>query len=247
VNEKGVELRGLPGPFPCTNKFTVNYPSIDTLLDPKGVTWKYYVPPTSQNFGKLLNAFDVIYDVRNGPDWNNIVTPQTKIFDDISNDALPNVSWVIPDQPDSDHPGFTKDTGPSWVASVVNAIGESPYWNSTAIVIIWDDWGGLYDNRVGKKLGYGGLGLRVPAIVVSPYARPGYISKTNYEFAGILKYIENNWNLGTLGGDDKRAKSIIDCFNYSQNPIPFVPIASSHDKSYFIHRRPSFERIDDDM
>jgi phospholipase C len=247
INEKGVELAGQPGPFPCTNKFTVNYPSIDTLLDPKSVTWKYYVPPSNQNFGKLLNAFDVIYDVRHGSDWNNIVTPQTKIFNDISNNALPNVSWVIPDEPDSDHPGLGKDTGPSWVASVVNAIGESPYWNSTAIVIIWDDWGGLYDNRVGKKVGYGGLGLRVPAIVVSPYARPGYISKTNYEFAGILKYIENNWNLGTLGGDDKRATSIIDCFNYSQNPIPFVPIASSHDKSYFIHRRPSFERIDDDM
>lgn len=144
---------------------------------------------------------------------------------------------MIPDQDESDHPGTLSDTGPSWVASIVNAIGESGYWKSTAIVIVWDDWGGLYDNMPPKVLDYGGLGFRVPAIVVSPYAKPGYISQTNYEFGSILRYIEENWNLGRLGTSDSRAVSIIDCFDYSQPPIAFQKIPSQHSKEYFIHAK----------
>ncbi|MBV8498941.1 MAG: hypothetical protein JO003_06805, partial [Candidatus Eremiobacteraeota bacterium] len=127
--------------------------------------------------------------------------------------------------------------GPSWVASIVNAIGQSAYWDSTAIVIVWDDWGGLYDNLPPKVMDYGGLGFRVPAIIVSPYAKAGYISQTNYEFGSILRYIEDNWNLGQLGTSDSRAASIIDCFNYSQSPITFKKIPSSLSKDYFIHAK----------
>ncbi len=77
----------------------------------------------------------------------------------------------------------------------------------------------------------------MPAIVVSPYARAGYISTTNYEFGSILRYIEENWNLGSLDTTDRRAKSIIDCFNYSQQPIVFQKIPSSLSKEYFIHAK----------
>jgi hypothetical protein len=98
-----------------------------------------------------------------------------------------------------------------------------------------------------KKYGYGGLGLRVPAIIVSPYALAGHISTTQYEFGSILKYIEQNWNLGSLGTSDVRAKSIIDCFNYKQQPIKFTPIQSSLGKSYFLHQRPSLQAPDTDM
>jgi phospholipase C len=189
-----------------------------------------------------------VYAVRYGPEWKtNISTPQTNIFNDISNGTLPAVSWLIPDTPDSDHPGDKVDTGPSWVASVVNAIGESPYWDSTVIIIVWDDWGGLYDNLNPRQFGYGGLGLRVPALIVSAYAKAGLISKTDYEFGSILKYVENNWGLGTLGGSDKRATSIIDCFDYSQQPIKFQPIPSQRSKDYFLHRKPSGSPPDTDL
>jgi phospholipase C len=230
------------GPFPCTKDFppSYSYNTLRDLLDAKGVTWKYYVLPLDKNFGALMNAYDVIAAVRYGPEWkSNIVTPQTKIFDDITNGTLASVSWVIPDEPDSDHPGEQIDTGPSWVASVVNAIGQSSYWDSTAIIVVWDDWGGLYDNLAPAQHGFGGLGFRVPAIIVSPYAKPGYISPTYYEFGSILKYIEQNWSLGSLGTTDKTATSIIDCFNYSQSPIQFKPISSQHSKEYFIRRPPS--------
>ena len=247
ITQKDVYLQA-QGPFPCSNKFSASYPTLRDLLDAKGVTWKYYQPPFNTAFGKLLSAFDVIAPVRYGSEWgSHIVTPQTAIFSDITSGKLPGVSWVIPDQPDSDHPGVQSDTGPSWVASVVNAIGQSSYWNSSAIVIVWDDWGGFYDNRPPKQIGYGGLGFRVPAIIVSPYAKAGSISATNYEFGSILKYIENNWNLGSLGTTDATSKSIIDCFNYSQSPITFVPIGSKLSKEYFIHRKPSYLAPDTDM
>jgi|HubBroStandDraft_6_1064221.scaffolds.fasta_scaffold00532_22 phospholipase C len=239
------------GPYPCSNQFTSTYATLRDLLDAKGVSWKYYVPPQSTVDGKLFNAFDVIYPVRYGPEWKtNIIIPQTQIFNDISNGALPAVSWVIPDAQYSDHPGYSTDQGPSWVASVVNAIGLSSYWESTAIIVVWDDWGGFYDNMGDlnpSKYGYGGLGLRIPALVVSPYARARYISPTHYEFGSILKYIENNWNLGQLGTTDQRATSIIDCFNYLQTPIPFQQIPSLHSAAYFIHKKPSYLPVDTDM
>jgi phospholipase C len=241
-------IRNERGPFPCSNKFTSKYPTLRELLDAKSISWKYYVPPFNTVNGKLLNAFDVISPVRYGPEWStNVITPQTAIFGDITSGNLPNVSWVIPDQPDSDHPKTNPDNGPSWVASIVNAIGQSSYWNSTAIIIVWDDWGGLYDNSPPVQMDYGGLGFRIPAIIVSPYARPGYISHTKYEFGSILRYIEENWNLGSLNTTDKRATSISDCFNYSQKPIQFKKIPSQHSKEYFIHKQPSYLPVDTDM
>ena len=239
------------GPFPCTNQFITNqhsYPTLRDLLDVNGVSWKYYVPPFNTTNGRLLSAFDMIASVRYGPEWaTNVISPQTQILNDAADGQLAQMSWVIPNQPDSDHPGVQADHGPQWVASVVNAIGESQYWNSTAIVIVWDDWGGFYDNDPPQQVGYGGLGFRVPCIIVSPYARPGYISTTNYEFGSILKYIEQNWNLGTLGTSDARATSILDSFDYSQYPIPFSPIHASLSKDYFLHEKPSYKAPDTDF
>jgi phospholipase C len=232
------------GPFPC-----LDYATLRDLLDAKGISWKYYVPPMSVGMGRLMSAFDAIRAVRYGPQWHrNISTPQTSIFNDIKKDRLPAVSWLVPDADDSDHPGVgSTDTGPSWVAAVVNAIGKSPEWNSTAIVILWDDWGGFYDNVNPPQYGYGSLGFRVPAIIVSPYAKHGYIAKTQYEFGSILKYIENNWHLGRLGTSDERATSIIDCFDYSQKPRKFIPIAVKYPESYFLTRPPSYRPVDTDM
>ena len=111
---------------------------------------------------------------------------------------------------------------------------------------MWDDWGGLYDNLDPPQHPYGGLGFRVPGLIISPYAKAGYISTTEYQFASILHYIEQNWGLGYLGHGDRDANSIIDCFDYSQPPRAFTPIHAEHDESYFLHRRPSGFSIDDD-
>ena len=233
------------GPFPC-----LQYATMRDLLDTAGVSWRYYAPkPCCDVNGRLFSAFDAIEAVRRGTEWTDghISKPQTNIFGDLSGGNLQSVSWVVPDGADSDHPGEGADDGPQWIASIVNAVGESAYWKSTAVIIVWDDWGGLYDNANPPQLGFGGLGFRVPALVVSAYAKKGYISRTQYEFGSILKYVEENWSLGSLGTSDERAASIADCFDYSRGPRAFVPIASSRSKTYFLHRRPSNVPIDDDL
>jgi len=238
------------GPYPC-----FKYATMRDLLDKKSMTkpvsWKYYAPAVKTS-GSIWNAFDAIKAVRNGPEWKtNISSPQTNIFNDIQNGQLPSVSWIIPDGVDSDHPADGSDTGPSWVASVVNAIGLSSYWQSTAIIVVWDDWGGFFDHVPPPFFDHwGGVGFRVPMIVISPYARetypgqPGYISHTQYEFGSILKFIENVWGLGSLGTTDARATSIVDCFDFTQAPRSFTTIPSSYSKSYFLHRPPSNEPVD---
>jgi phospholipase C len=242
ITPTGHYLRG-KGPFPC---FT--YSTLRDLLDAKGISWLYF---TNTSHSHVWNAFDAISAVRYGPEWQaNIVIPQTQIYQTIANSQLPAVTWVIPDALDSDHPALHSDTGPSWIASVVNAIGESSYWPSTAIIVVWDDWGGEYDNIAPPQLDGQGLGMRVPMLLVSAYARetapgqPGYISHTPYEFGSILRFIEDNWSLGRLGTSDERAKSIIDCFDFGQAPRPFVPIASKYSKRYFERRPPSNLPVD---
>jgi phospholipase C len=197
--------------------------------------------------GDLWNAFDAIKAVRYGPEWTtNQSSPETTVFTDIQRNTLPAVSWVIPDYQNSDHPGNATDTGPSWVAQVVNAIGESPEWDSTAIVIVWDDWGGWYDHvpPPGHQ-NSGGLGFRVPMIIVSPYAKVGYVSHTQYEFGSIIKFVENNWGLPRLNTTDVRAADFTsDFFSFNGKPRPFVTIDAKYSKAYFLHQRPSNKPVD---
>ncbi len=244
------------GPFPCSDRFPSSgayYATLRDLLDAKAVSWKYYSPPIKGGaVGGLWNAFDTIAPVRNGPEWTtNVTTSEKLIFDDISSGTLPAMSWLIPDEVNSDHPGPANDTGPSWVASVVNAVGTSSYWDSTAIVVVWDDWGGFYDPVPPPLFDHwGGLGFRVPMLVVSAYARTGkssqggYISHKRYEFGSILKFIENTFALGHLGTTDVRANSIINCFDFTQPARTFTPIGTTYSRRYFEHQPPSYLPVD---
>jgi phospholipase C len=232
------------GPFPC-----MTYRTLRDSLDDKGLSWRYYTPQIGQSFGGLWNAFDAIRAVRHSSEWGtNVVWPETSVLGDITNNTLPAVSWVIPDFQNSDHAGDSSDTGPSWVAQIVNAVGRSPAWNTTAIVIVWDDWGGWYDHVAppGRHT-YGGLGFRVPMIVVSPYAKRGYITHAQYEFGSIVKFVEDNWNLERLGTTDLRAADFTDdAFDFTQSPRAFLPIAAPYSRSYFERQRPSNLPVDNE-
>jgi phospholipase C len=226
------------GPFPCLTQ----YKTMADVLDAARVSWKFYVAGLLDDFsGGVWNGFDAIKSVRHGADWKNVSTPNTKIFDDIKKGNLPAVSWVIPFLPDSDHPASGNNKGPSWVTSVVNAIGKSQYWKSTAIVVMWDDWGGYYDNVPPPQLDYTSLGMRVPMIVISPYAKQHFVSKTQYEFGSVLKFIEQNFGAGSLGSTDVRANSIGDVFDFSQKAGKFQPFAAPFGESYFLHRSGSLQ------
>ncbi|HVR45515.1 MAG TPA: alkaline phosphatase family protein [Candidatus Binatia bacterium] len=212
VNEFG-------GPFPC---FT-QYKTMADLLDAASTSWKFYVSSINGDFsGGVWNGFDAIRKVRYGPDWKDHMSfPNTNVFKDVQNGTLPAVSWVIPKLADSDHPASGCNHGPHWITSVVNAIGTSKYWNSTAILVAWDDWGGWYDSVPAPQTNYTSLGFRVPLIVISPYVKPHTVGHTQYDFGSILKFIEQTFGLGSLGTSDVRANSLSDMFDLSQPPNAF--------------------------
>ena len=110
--------------------------------------------------------------------------------------SLPAVSWVVPSGAVSEHPPAPVSFGQSYVTSLVNAVMRSPDWSSTAIFLAWDDWGGFYDHVVPPKVDENGYGLRVPGIVISPYAKKGFVDPQTLSFDAYAKFIEDDF----LGG-----------------------------------------------
>ncbi len=224
------------GGDPC---FT--YASVADLLDSAKVTWKWYKQPKTLNGHNedsyWLDAFDAIKAVRYGPDYANVVTPDWQVVNDVANGNLADVTWVMPHGGASDHAGGGSGAcGPAWVTEVVNAVGRSQYWKSTAIIVTWDEWGGWFDHILPPRYpnsetkAYEGLGYRVPLIVISPYAKTHYVSKSQHETASALHFIEKMFGLPFLGKgsqhiyDDQRADAYDDVFQFSQKPTTFKPI-----------------------
>ena len=227
--------------FPCLTQ----YKTMADVLDAANVSWKFYVDSfaSGNNYdfsGEVWNSFDPIKSVRYGPDWKkNVSVPNTNIFTDIKNRRLPAVSWLIPKLFDSDHPAAGTNTGPSWVTSVVNAVGKSAYWKNTAIIVVWDDWGGWYDNVPPPQPDYTSLGMRVPLLVISPWSRHGYVSHTEYNFGSILKFVEQNFGTGSLGATDASANSLGDVFDFTQTPPRFHHFDAPYDVRFFLRHRSS--------
>ncbi|HEX4015088.1 MAG TPA: alkaline phosphatase family protein [Candidatus Cybelea sp.] len=239
------------GPYPCTSHFPSsgsNYLTLADLFATGGITWKYYAPPdVLGGSGALWNGFAVINSIYNNPsEWSeHVVSPPQQIIKDAKNGKLAQMSWVIPDGNDSDHPAYNSDKGPSWVAQVVNGIGQSPEWSSTAIIVVWDDWGGFYDEVPPPKLDkQGGPGFRVAMIVASPYVPANEISHTVYGFGSIIRFIEENWNLGSLGTTDATSTSIANMFDFTQKPRKFKIISAKYSQAFFLHQKPSNLPVD---
>jgi phospholipase C len=215
-------------------------------MDAAGVSWKYYTSNIDYAEGGIWNAYQAIKHIRNGPDWKkNVISPQTRFFKDVTNGKLPAVSWVTPTCKNSDHGQCDTNNGPHWVASLVNAVGKSQYWDSTAIFIMWDDYGGWYDHVPPPFVDYDGLGIRVPLIVVSPYAKQSWVSHVQYEHGSILKFIEDQFGLARLSQSDTRANSPEgDCFDFTQQPRSFVPIPTHLKPADFEREPPDPRPID---
>ncbi len=231
------------GPYPCFTQFT----TMANTLDRAKVSWKYYAPSMQEDFaGRVWSEFRAIKAVYEGPDWSNhVISPETTVLTDITSGKLASLSWVIPKSHNSDHD--VGDTGgPSWVASVVNTLGQSKYWNDTAIFLLWDDWGGWYDNVPPPQPDFVGLGFRVPCIIISPYAKMHYISHTQYEFGSILKFVEAAFRLPSLNHTDKRANGIADVFDFSSPPHKFTPFDAPLKADYFLHQKSDRRPPDDE-
>jgi phospholipase C len=218
--------------FPCMDDLT-----LADLLDRKGLSWKYYTENIDYTATGEKHSVDTIglaafRHIRYGPDWNKDISEQDdQIFTDIAAGNLPTVSWLNPPVIASDHPGGIPDgqvnLGPMYNATLVNTIAESQYWNNTVILLTWDDWGGWYDHVKPQQLDDLGLGFRVPLLVISKYAKHGYISETQHEYGSMLHFCEDVFNLGSLGATDVRADDLADMFDFANPAATFTPIVDA--------------------
>jgi phospholipase C len=222
-------------------------------LSGAGMSWRWYdgdanaIAPTIWNVLPLFDYFqthpnELSAHVKN---TQNFVT-------DVQDNSLPAVSWIIPgawhpptlpsvfsSSSVSEHPPARCDCGMDYVAYLVNQVMQSPAWNSTAIIITWDDYGGFYDHVAPPQVDSYGEGFRVPTLVISPWAKHHYVDHTQYEFASLLKLAEHNFNLPTVNpwGRDVAANDMMNSFNFSQTPqSPLIERADfvfqpSHDVS----------------
>jgi phospholipase C len=242
IDPSGVEGQKM---FPCFEHSTLS-----DLLDAQSLSWRFYTPVPND----LDTAPNAIRHLRFGPDWKkDIVEGPARILSDVAQGRLASVTWVIPSSQESDHPGTNDGLGPSWVASVVNAIGGSQFWSSTAIFVSWDDWGGWYDHVApvvvndGTSWGSGYVyGFRVPLLVISPYAQQAYISHVTHDFGSILKFTEEVFGLPSLGYADAYADDLSDCFNFGQSPLAFRKIHAPYDGNFFLHDRRPLQAPDND-
>jgi phospholipase C len=211
--------------FPC-----IDPPTVLDELDKAGIGWRYYTPALGWIWTSPL-AIRHLYD--SPSDRARVVTPETSIFNDIRERKLQPVSYVIPRIRNSDHGGPDRGTGgPAWVASIVNAIGGSPYWANTAIVVTWDDWGGWFDhyvpthptNPLGGTPDPYEYGFRVPVIAAGSMAKTGYIDHTPRSSAAIVHFIEDVYGLPSLGELDAQTDDLFSMFAFGSPRKAFEKI-----------------------
>ncbi len=177
------------------------------LLFKNQVAWKYYVqtgtqpdcandaaecPPVHQDAKTpgIWNPLPYFDTVKQDGQLQNI-TNVTNFYADARNGTLPSVSWITPSGPNSEHPPALVSDGQAWTTSLINAAMQGPDWNSTVILLSWDDWGGFYDHVVPPSVDQNGYGLRVPAMVISPYAKQGFIDHQVLSHDAYVKLIED--------------------------------------------------------
>jgi len=218
------------------------------LLDEQHVSWAYYVgnatclyPPCRKvprpyyNTGFSHNPLPGFTSFRERDSFHDNVVPVDQYLKAAADGDLPSVSWIVPPPIASDHPGSVSTTrsAMAYVTRVVNAAMRSDDWPSTAIFLTWDDWGGFYDHVVPPRIDNMGYGLRVPGLVISPYAREGFIDHTVLSFDSYLRFIEDRFlsserlDPRTMSRPDSRptvrervANSLRRAFDFTQEPRP---------------------------
>jgi len=224
-----------------------DYQTLGDEFDKAGLSWRFYTSKYSKPLSGLWSGYQAVKHIYDGPDWKkDVITPQRRFLTDVKAGKLASMTWVTPLCPDSDHLDCGGGYGPSWVSSVVNAVGQSKFWDSTVVFVQWDDWGGMYDPVPPPLQDYDGNGFRVGLIVISAYAKQNYVSHTQYETDSVMRFAEDLFGLGQLSAADTRATSPAgDCLDFTQKPRKFVPIKSPVSADFFL-RQPNDGRIPDD-
>ncbi|HWO71571.1 MAG TPA: alkaline phosphatase family protein [Actinomycetota bacterium] len=195
-------------------------PVLPDQLEEAGISWKYYA-----NEDQWMNGLQAIRHIRFGPMWRKVQPPENFI-EDLRKGRLPQVSWLVPPEGLNEHPGGGQSVcaGENWTVQQVNALMRSEFWPTTALIIVWDDFGGFYDHVPPPHYDIMGLGPRTPALIISPWTRRGdnpdggYIDHTVYEFSSVLAFIEHLFGLEPMTERDARADPLSGAFDFSRPP-----------------------------
>jgi phospholipase C len=214
-----LEERGSDGVPGVRDLWTLRWPCTDVqvlpdLLEDAGISWMSYRGDNS-----FVQPLRMVRHVRFSDMWEHVV-PDTEFIEDVEKGELPSVSWLTPSFGLSDHPPASICRGENWLVQQLNALGRSPYWDSTAVVLTWDDFGGFYDHVVPPHVDIYGLGPRVPTIVISPFAKRGVIDHDLMEFSSVLRFIEQVFELPALSERDRTSDDMLSAFDFSQDPRP---------------------------
>jgi len=223
-----------------------DFAEITEALTRGKVDWKYYVTPGLQpdtadprvvgsgsidaqspdqpSYFNPLPAFPAVQD---DPLQRERLVATSQFYVDASAGHLPQVCWVIPNDAVSEHPPSNVRAGMAYVTGLVNAVMEGPDWDSTAIFISYDEWGGFYDHVAPTWVDQYGLGIRVPGLVISPYAREGFVDHTMHSPASWLRIVEERFGLKTLTLRDANADDMIQDFDFTQKPRPPVVLSAT--------------------
>ena len=199
------------------------------LLNRAGVPWAYYAASEDQR-GYIWSAYSAIRRYREDPEkWQRHMFPVDNVIQDIREGRLPPVTWITPRFELSEHPEYDFCHGENWSTKVINAIMRSDMWESTAIFLTWDDYGGFYDHVPPPQVDGFGFGIRVPMMVISPYAKEGKVSSELGEFSSVLRFIEDNWGLRQLTDRDREAAPMLSAFDFDQEPREPDPLPLRQD------------------
>jgi len=196
-----------------------DFTTLADRLNAKQIDWRYYAPSYGQS-GYIWSTFDAIRHIRYGSQWNTNVVPWRQFEQDVSHGHLAAVTWLVTDAAHSEHPPASTCLGENAAVSEINAIMHSRFWNDTAIFVTWDDFGGFYDHVVPPQRDNLGWGPRVPTLVISPYARRGYVDHTPYDFSSMLRLVEERFGLAPLSNRDASASDLANSFDFSADPAP---------------------------
>jgi len=195
------------------------FKSVIDELAANNVSWKYYAGYFQ--FLTNWNPLPAFPSVEGNVTTLNGLVDTDQFIPDVEGGNLPSVSFVMPaDDSVSEEPPGNVTLGEQSVVSMVNAVMSSQYWNSTAIFLTWDDWGGWFDHVPPPQVDAYGYGFRVPCLIISPYAKEGLIDNTQGDFTSILKFIETTFSLSSLSSRDAQANDLMEAFDFAQPPSP---------------------------
>lgn len=212
VNNPGRGIAGEDGVY--------NFTTLAELLQHSNHSWKYYDEKKNPKAHSLWNPMPGFKAISSSPEMMSHLVSLDEFYADAKAGTLPEVCWIVPTAADSEHPPADSARGMWHVTGLVNAVMSGPAWKDSVIIVTWDDYGGFYDHVPPPQVDKYGYGFRVPALIISPWSKPGFICHVHYDFTSPLKLIEDHYGLPPLATRDEAANNMLDCFNFKQKPNP---------------------------